>query len=509
MKILFVMRHPMFLKNFTAGLKHLLDRGHEIEILFSIPQRGAQGEEPMPVREVLEDKAAAELRSVSMSYLPPRPTWQNRLLILIATALDVRRYNDSAYDTSPILRERARRKTRVQANRKDLRLLLACTDTLERLFGPRAVRDALQWIIAHAPPDPATMSLLKSKRPDLMIVTPFTAMASEQAIYARAALALRIPVTYSMYSWDNLTNKGLVRPIPNVSIVWNDIHREELVRMHGVPNETVEVTGAGGYDMWFNEKPTLSRQEFCAELGLDTDKPFVLYTCSSGFIAGSHERPFVKRWLTALRQHPDPRVSSLGVLIRPHPKYAEPWEAVKFDSLKNVVVYPREGAIPFSGTARSDYFHSIFHSAAVVGINTSAMVESAIIGRPVMTIADPAYTHTQEGTLHFRHLVGYDFLQRANSIEENLAALAKLVEGEPARLAKIEEANRDFVASYIRPRGLAHPASECWADTIEDIVRRPDRQRRASSFSVGAAVLAAALPFCLLVDNWEKNKRRV
>lgn len=501
MKILVVMRHPFHLKNFAAGLRHLLDRGHQIEIIFSTRQRGAVG-------EVLEDKAGAELQSVKMSYQPPADTWRNRLLTMIGSTLDVRRYEDAAYDTSRILKERARHKTTVRAERRALRLLLSCAAWLEKLYGPRAVRDALQWVIAHAPPDPKLVSMLKRQRPDLLVVTPLTALNSEQAIHVRAALAAGVPVVYSMYSWDNLTNKGLVRPIPNFSIVWNDTHREELVRMHGVPNNRIEVTGAGGYDIWFNEAPTMSRQEFSAKLGLDPAKPYVLYTCSSGFIAGNHERPFVKRWIQALRKHPDPRVSSLGVLIRPHPKYAEPWEHVNFSSFGNVVVYPREGAIPFSGTARFDYFHSIFHSIAVIGINTSAMIESAIIGRPVATVIDSTYADQQQGTLHFRHLTGHGFLQCADSIDENLNVLATLVDGETSSLAKIEAANRAFIAHYIRPRGLTRAASECWADTIENIAKRPIAKHRAGSFSLGAAVLMVALPFCLLVESLDKKKQR-
>ena len=35
------------------------------------------------------------------------------------------------------------------------------------------------------------------------------------------------------------------------------------------------------------------------------------------------------------------------------------------------------------GVARADYFDSIYHCDGVVGVNTSAMVESGIIGRPV------------------------------------------------------------------------------------------------------------------------------
>ena len=34
----------------------------------------------------------------------------------------------------------------------------------------------------------------------------------------------------------------------------------------------------------------------------------------------------------------------------------------------------------------ADYYDSMFHSVAVVGVNTSALIESGIVGRPVFTV---------------------------------------------------------------------------------------------------------------------------
>ena len=41
---------------------------------------------------------------------------------------------------------------------------------------------------------------------------------------------------------------------------------------------------------------------------------------------------------------------------------------------------------PVDTASRADYFDSIYHAAAVVGINTTAQIESAIVGRPVHTL---------------------------------------------------------------------------------------------------------------------------
>ena len=47
----------------------------------------------------------------------------------------------------------------------------------------------------------------------------------------------------------------------------------------------------------------------------------------------------------------------------------------------------------------------MYYSAAVVGLNTSAFIEAAVVGKPVLTITLPEIsTFNQEGTLHFRYL---------------------------------------------------------------------------------------------------------
>ena len=40
----------------------------------------------------------------------------------------------------------------------------------------------------------------------------------------------------------------------------------------------------------------------------------------------------------------------------------------------------------------------------MVGINTTAQIEGAIVGRPVHTVLADDFRFTQEGTLHFHYL---------------------------------------------------------------------------------------------------------
>ena len=95
----------------------------------------------------------------------------------------------------------------------------------------------------------------------------------------------------------------------------------------------------------------------------------------------------------------------MAILVRPHPQRLEEWSADALAALAragNVVWW---GSNPVDADSRADYFDSMYHAAAVVGLNTSALVESAIVDRPVFTILLPEFRDNQEGTFHFHYLL--------------------------------------------------------------------------------------------------------
>ena len=107
----------------------------------------------------------------------------------------------------------------------------------------------------------------------------------------------------------------------------------------------------------------------------------------------------------------------------------------------------------------------MYHSAAVVGVNTSALIESGIVGRPVCAINTTDFTETQEGTLHFQHLknVNGGLLHLAPTLEVHLQQLSRIL-ADPAGYAA---RSRAFIEGFVRPHGLATPAAEHFVQAIE------------------------------------------
>jgi hypothetical protein len=291
----------------------------------------------------------------------------------------------------------------------------------------------------------------------------------------KSARAVGIPTVVCVASWDNLSSKQLLREIPDAVVVWNEIQRREAEEIHSVPSDRIVVTGAQSFDLWFDWQPR-PRAEFAARVGLDPKRRYILFLGGSLFPAALTEAEYVRdHWLPAVRSRRG--LDDLQVLVRPHPSRMPEWERAHLEQIDDVAVWPLGGnEMPVDSDARADFYDSIHHSDVVVGLNTSAMIETAIIDRPVLTIIVPEFHESQFGTFHFDYLltVAGGLPRLANSLDEHLDQLEDTAaNGDPAA----SERNRRFVAEFVRPHGLDRPATPNVVDAIERVAASGRRGR--------------------------------
>lgn len=509
-RILLVLKHAGYIGVYGSLVQELAERGHSVHVAYV----GADS----------EGEAALERLSVNPNithgtapHRGPLDGWAS--VAWLARALgDLARYSHPRFARAPALRNRMAGKveahlqgaggfdplTRRLALRR-ARQLHAC---LDEELAEQAIRKSRRLEEA-IPTSRRITAFIRDRAPDVVLVSPLIDLASSLLEYLKAARQLGVPTGICVASWDNLTSKGLLRFVPERVFVWNETQRQEAVELHGIPADRVFATGAARFDDWFAQRPSASREQFMDKLGLDPAQPFLLYVCSSGFIVRD-EAVVVASWIEALRNAEDERLRSIGVVVRPYPKRRKPWKGVDMSEFANVALWPPPGSVYTPAEGRSDFYDSVAHCAGVVGANTSAMLEAAIVGKPVYSVLAPEFAQTS--TIHFHYLVAENggFLHVASSLDEHLEQLGRSL-GTAAEARR----TRRFIEAFIRPNGLERPATPIFVDAIEELAElTPDPAREtpgrialrtalipvvcASSVAAAAALAKAAVQRVLI-----------
>jgi hypothetical protein len=452
MRLLFVARTCAYFRNYDLALRELAARGHEVHLAV---EKG----ESFGGREAVA-ALVRECPGITCGELPDRrdDPWAE-MARRLRLGLDYLRYLDPFYDEAPLRRNRARERTP--------RGLVRLAEFGRSAWWRGQVRRTVHALDLAIPPSPVLEQFLREQRADAVLITPMVELGSPQVDLLRAARRLGIPSALPVFSWDHLATKALLREYPERLFVWNDTQRREAVEVHGVPAGRVLVTGAQCFDHWFGRQPSRTREAFCAQLGLPADRPIILYACT-GFVMGSPpEPPFVREWLRRVRASRDPVVANAAVLIRPHPSELGAWEGFELDDRGPLAFW---GGNPIDRQTRDDYFDSLYHSAAVVGINTSAFIEAGIVGREVLAIVPGRTFHdTQDGSRHFRYLleVGGGLLRVGREFDTHLAQLSQAL----SRSASAEHPHRAFLESFVRPAGIDRPATPAFVEAVESLPR--------------------------------------
>lgn len=332
---------------------------------------------------------------------------------------------------------------------------------------------ACDLVESRIPSDPSHEAIiLRDARPDIVLFAPVVEIAPLQADLIKSARALGIPSVMLLFSWDNLSTKGTLHVPPDWMLTWNERQKQEAVELHGYPAEQIGVVGAGRFDGFYEGQPASSYEEFCGIVGLDPARPCVTYVCSSALLGS--EWAFVEKWVAAIRTSPDEALREANILVRAHPD-------IVFDGISDETMrrkrndrhgltrsgrpFTDQKAVLTYGKNARFYYDTLYHSAVVVGLNTTAEIEAAMLGRPVLTVlTDEDEIDGQASTLHFHYILEENggFVRAARSLPEHLTHLSAALRSERAQPS-------DAVKAFVRPWGWETPAGVVVADMVEGL----------------------------------------
>jgi hypothetical protein len=316
------------------------------------------------------------------------------------------------------------------------------------------LQQALRRLEELVEPQPALEQAVAELAPDGMLLVTRCSFGGSEPDAIKVARRLGLPSIMLVWSWDNLSSKAVLQEQPDRLLVWNDVQCSEAVELHGIPAERVEVVGAANFDRFF--------EEFDASPGRgdrDGRPATILYLGSSPNIAADEPEIF-DRWRRALRSSGDRILQEAAIVVRPHPASVERWRA--WPTPEDVTLAEPRAKVEHATLARL-----LGRADVVVALNTSAEIEAAIAGCPVVTFRAGADAPGQEGSLHFSYLLTASdgFVVDSPSLESHTRRLGAVLRGDFDRGA-IDR----FVERFVRPRGIDAMVSPIVAATVVDLI---------------------------------------
>lgn len=483
MKVLFVLHLFSQSRHFHSVFEEVLSRGHTLKVLGL--HRAGRYQRPVKI-----PPHARHIKRVAYDLtVPPREDFWGRTAELFRASRNLLFYDEPGMDKASVFRRRAE-------GFGDPFLM-----SLRRRRVPASgwLRLAYAWAEAAIPPDPRVLDQLRAEAPDVVLVSPLIFHeAAWMTEYVKAANILGLPIGFPVFSWDNLTTKGTVHEAPDRIFVWNGIQKREAIALHGVDPETVDVLGAWRFDEFIRYAPRLSYEEFCRRNRFNPAAPTIFYVGSSPIVAAT-EQEFIHEWISAVRGASELDVRQANILIRPHPRNELAWwDAVENGNFERVRIQEISAQ---SLHETRDLFETLHHSHAVVGLVTSAMIEAALLGKPVHTILTSNAGEGQEGTVHFGYLTsaGGGLLHVAQDLDEHIAKLVPHM----TRAGRTDERAAAFVRDFVDAPGGGSPTL-LLVDAIERLAQKP---KSPTPRSAGAKAATLALRTAMRVGVLPVGRR--
>jgi hypothetical protein len=252
MKLLFIMDSPEYLRFYDSVIDECAARGHDVRLGVS------HGQERKPVGL---QGLSTHTRVHVLGLVPEHTGRWGDIAYRLRGIMDFVRYLHPRFAAAPALRARMKGKILPSA--------FHWLDAIPSL-PPRVVRAAERMLMAAdwAMPVPEHfVAYLREQAPDVLLMSPLVTAGSEQVDWIKAARLCGIRTAVCIASWDNLTNKGLLRIEPDLVLVWNDAQKQEAHEFHYIPTEKIVTTGAQLFDRWFLKEVTRDRAGFCDGFG--------------------------------------------------------------------------------------------------------------------------------------------------------------------------------------------------------------------------------------------------
>jgi hypothetical protein len=211
-----------------------------------------------------------------------------------------------------------------------------------------------------------------------------------------AANSLGIPTAVIIRSRDNLAAKILHLPDATMYLVWSDETRRFLRYLYPeVPEDRVHALGSPQFDHHLDASYRLDRRSFFELVGLDTERPLVVYTMATpGLI--DHEIEIAQHLADAA--HAGSLARGAQLLVRGHPRMFGSDVRLLHREYPEARCYPKATSVPYRSAAHEAlvverivedepvHLATLAYQDVQVNVCGTMTIDSAIFDKPTVNV---------------------------------------------------------------------------------------------------------------------------
>ncbi len=287
----------------------------------------------------------------------------------------------------------------------------------------------------------------------------------------RIAHKMGIPTATFVFSWDNLSSRGRILPPYDHYLVWHSGMQQELLNLyHFIKPGQVHITGTPQFDYHFKPEYHLSRETLCARIGIDPQRPFVLYT--TGMQSDFPEEVYHVQTVIDLLQETDPALRP-QLVVRTYVKGNSPeMEAMAMEHIPNVYFPPVLWDPNWFMPQEEDLaIYTSLLKHCLFGINPASTVslELMMFSKPVMNLGFDPPGSTLPNCYRWQRHIQYDHYQH-------------VVAGGGVRVAYSVEDMRKIVRTYLHEGNVLKTQQQAYLhNTFGDTLDGKSGQRAADT----------------------------
>ena len=263
-----------------------------------------------------------------------------------------------------------------------------------------------RWLSWHLRPVTGLETLFHELQPDLVFnCSHIHALEADYPMMIATQLGYTTAVF--VFSWDNLFSRSRIFVDYDHYLMWNTEMKVQLMNQyHALRSENIHVTGTPQFDYHFKKEYVLSREALCEKVGLDKNRPFLLYTTGlDRDFPGEHH--FVQAVIEAVetgRFSPQPQL-----LVRRYIKgISQEVQSLSMKAYTDVifpeVLWNEEWSMPLEQDYPI-YTSLLHHCAAGINVASTVSLELMILRKPVINIGmEPPGVRLDYPTRFGRHV---------------------------------------------------------------------------------------------------------